>query len=1062
MTVEFRLLGEVEALVDGAAVDLGHPRQRLVLAALLVDANRPVPTDRLIERIWADRPPHRARNALSAYLSRLRHQLAGAPEAHLVRAAGGYRLAVPAGAVDLHRFRHLVRQASDTPDPRVATARYQEALGLWRGEPFPAADTPWFAETRTALHAERVAAELDRNDAALRAGRHGELLGELTRAARAQPLDERLAGQLMLAQFRSGRQADALAGYRRIRDRLRDELGADPGAALRAVHQRILTGDPGAPATGAPPTLEPRTLEPPPAASRGDRRPPPGAAGAPPNRPPEGPLERSEPLRRLDELRAAGAGRVALVSGEAGVGKSTLVAAFVTRAAPALRLLFGACDPLLTPRELGPLHDIGRQVGGALAAALAAAGSREAVFAALLDELDAPPDGPLPVLVIEDAHWADGATLDLLTFLGRRIARLRALLVVTFRDDELAVEHPLRATLMTLPREAVVRLPLAPLSPAAVEELARRAGRPTAHVHELTGGNPLLVSELLAAGPSDVPTTVRDLMLARLAPLPAPARAVARLVSVMPGHADPAVLLGTADAVETCLANGVLVQHEGRIAYRHELLRRAVEESLSPVRRAELNAAVLAALADTADPARLAHHARLAGDVPALLRHARAAAGRAAAVNARREAVEQLRTTLPHADRLAEPERAELLHEFAAQAFAAGFPEEGVHPLRQAIALREAAGDAERVGAGLLLLNRLLWWSGQVDEAWAACRRAVAVLETVPAGRQLAMAYSQLSSRYMLANRPEESVEWGQRAIALAERVGDVATAVDTLINIGGARFDMDPAWDGAELEQAHATALAAGLPDQATRSLVNLASTSVQSGRHGPAEPRLDRALQVAVEHDLHGYARFTMGMRARLRVERGDWAGALADAECSREWPGLARNTRIPGLVAEGLVRLRRGEGDALAALDEAAGYAYPMNEMQWVGPVAAARSEYFWLAGDAERAAAEARRWLPLAIQRHRWLAGELALRLWRADPDTVAPAGIDEPYARLLGGDWAGAAAIWAKRGSTWTRAEALSCGDAAAVAEALRVVESMGGHAVAGRWRSRADPASRRS
>ncbi|TQM01840.1 BTAD domain-containing putative transcriptional regulator [Pseudonocardia kunmingensis] len=1032
MGTEFRLLGQVEALVDGHPLDIGHARQRAVLAVLLVEVNRPVPTGVLIDRVWAEQPPLRARNALSAYLSRLRHLLAAAGDVRIARRHDAYELSVDALSVDLHLFRGLAARARTERRPAEAVALYARALALWRGEPFAGADAPWFAGLRVALDAERLAVELDRNDAALRAGRHGELLAELATAARAHPLDERLAGQLMLAQFRSGRQAAALETYRQVRGRLRDELGADPGAALRAVHRQILTGD----------------AERPP-------EPPQRVAGPPPELTPAAPLERAEPLRRLDGLLAAGAGRVVLVSGEAGVGKTTLVTAFAARAAGDVLLLWGSCDPLLTPRELGPLHDVGRQTGGALAAALAGDARRETVFAAVLDELDAASDRPRPVLVIEDVHWADGATLDLLTFLGRRIARTRSLLVVTFRDDEIGAEHPLHAALATLPREVVVRLPLAPLSPDGVAELARRAGRPATDVHAVTGGNPLLVSELLAAGPSDVPPTVRDLMLARLGPLPEPARAVARLVSVLPGYADPAVLAGAAAAVETCLARGVLVAREDRVAYRHELLRRAVEESLSPVRRAELHATALAALEraeESADPARLAHHARLAGDVGALLRHAPAAARRAAAVDARREAVGHLRAVLPHVDRLAGTERAELRQEFAAQAFAAGFAEEGLAELRRALAHWEAVGDAERTGEALLLLNRIHWWSGRVDEAWAACHRAVEVLETVPPGRPLARAYGQLSTRYMLTNRPSEALDWGRRASALATRLGDVATTVDGLITVGGARFDLEPEWDGSELEQAHAAAAAAGLPDQATRALVNLASTTLQRGRHGRAEPLLDRALRVAVDRDLHGYARFTTGLRARLRVERGDWDGARSDAATVLDGVGIAGNARLPGLVALALLRLRRGEDGALALLDEAADYAYPMREMQWVGPVAAARSELFWLNGDTARAAAEARRWLPLAVRRHRWLAGELALRLWRAEPGVAAPAGIDRPYALLVDGDWAGAAAIWADRGCVWTRAEALACGDAEAVAEAVALAESLGAAPVARRWR----------
>ena len=210
MTVEFRLLGDIDARIGGRRVEIGHARQRCVLAALLVDVNRPVPGDLLVERVWADRPPHRSRNALSAYLSRLRHVLAGAPEVRIGREPGGYVLASDALSVDLHRFRHLAAQARATDDPAEATTLFGRALGLWRGEPLATLDTPWANEVRTAAEAERLAVVLDRNDTALLSGRHVELLVDLSAAAAAQPHDEPLAGLLMVALYRSGRQADAL------------------------------------------------------------------------------------------------------------------------------------------------------------------------------------------------------------------------------------------------------------------------------------------------------------------------------------------------------------------------------------------------------------------------------------------------------------------------------------------------------------------------------------------------------------------------------------------------------------------------------------------------------------------------------------------------------------------------------------------------------------------------------------------------------------------------------------------------------------------------------------
>ena len=227
-------------------------------------------------------------------------------------------------------------------------------------------------------------------------------------------------------------------------------------------------------------------------------------------------LERAPLLDELGDVLAATAtgGRVVLVAGEAGIGKSALVRRFTERHAADARFLLGACDPLLTPRALGPLHDLGRQTGGRLATLLSAGGPREQLFAALLDELDH--GGRGQVVVVEDAHWADEATLDLLVFLGRRMERTRALLIVTYRDDELGADHPLRAVVGRLPPEAVRRLRLEPLSEAAVAELARRAGRPAAGLRALTGGNPLLVAEVLAAADAGVPLTVRDLVLAAL------------------------------------------------------------------------------------------------------------------------------------------------------------------------------------------------------------------------------------------------------------------------------------------------------------------------------------------------------------------------------------------------------------------------------------------------------------------------------------------------------------------------------------------------------------------
>ena len=346
--MEFRVLGAVDALIDGRRVDTGHARQRCVLAALLVEVNRPVSADQLIDRVWADRPPHRARNALSAYLSRLRQRLAGAADVRITREPGGYLLSTDPLTIDLHRFRHLVTRARAGRDATDSAEHYGAALDLWRGEPFAGIDTPWFDGVRTALDAERLAVVLDRNDVALRAGWHAKLLGELAVTAGAHPLDERLAGQLMLAQFRSGRQADALETYQQIRNRLLEELGADPGAGLRRIHQEILTGDDGAPAVAA-------AAAPDPPPGRGAN----GSAGNLPRRATSF-VGREAEVARV--VAAIGTGPLVTLSGVGGVGKSRLALEAAARARDRFPDGGWLC-------ELAPLHDDG-PVSEAVAVAL--------------------------------------------------------------------------------------------------------------------------------------------------------------------------------------------------------------------------------------------------------------------------------------------------------------------------------------------------------------------------------------------------------------------------------------------------------------------------------------------------------------------------------------------------------------------------------------------------------------------------------------------------------------------------------------------------------------------
>jgi tetratricopeptide (TPR) repeat protein len=606
----------------------------------------------------------------------------------------------------------------------------------------------------------------------------------------------------------------------------------------------------------------------------------------------------------------------------------------------------------------------------------------------------------------------------------------------------------------------VRRLRLQPLSEVAVTELARRAGRPTAGLRALTGGNPLLVTEVLAAGDAGVPPTVRDLVLARFGGLPADAQEVVRLVAVVPTPAELWLLEEAVrprpSAVEAGVAAGLLAVGSETVGFRHELLRQAVEGSLSALGRRELNRRVLGVLAGVSerevDVARLVHHARQAGDIDAVLRYAPEAAGQAAAVAAHREAVGHYRAVLPHAGRLPAA-RADLLEGYSVEAYLSGLSAEAVSARRAAVELRETAGDREQVGAGLRWLSRLHWWDGSRGDAEAAAARAIAVLQTLPPGRQLAMAYSNQAQLDMLAYRSEAAMGWAGRAIELARRLGDQETLTHALTNIGSARLNSGDLGGRVELEQGFEVATAAGLEDHAARALSNLATMSVEMRDYRHARGDLDRALAFTQTHELAGYTQHLLGNRARLRLDQGNWVGADQDARAA-----LAERVHSSGRLADALVPLallqaRRGDPDAAATLQEATEHAFATGELQWTGQVAVARAEYAWLHGEEHRVAEEAARVVEEAVAAaHPWFAGELAFWLWLAGtPAALGRVVVAEPYRLLLAGDWRAAAAAWQALGCPYQQALALACGDRdEALLEASALLDGLGARQTAHR------------
>lgn len=767
-------------------------------------------------------------------------------------------------------------------------------------------------------------------------------------------------------------------------------------------------------------------------------------------------VERDASLQRLHGCLGkvtGGSGHVALIAGEAGIGKTSLLRALAAERTD-VSLWWGGCDALQTPHPLAPLYDIARSTGAALGDVLATAGDRIALFEAVLAALAREPRAVL--LVVEDAHWADAATLDLLKFLGRRIEYVHCLLAVSFRDDEVGATHPLRRLVGELPNGAVTRIELSPLTPEGVETLARRALRSAEGIYPATRGNPFFVTELLRHGGDGMPHGVQDLVLSRFARLSRDAQDVVRLASTVPAKIEPwlvqELLAPNAATLEECLDSGLLLATGDALLFRHELARAAIESALpAPVARA-LHARVLAALEHSGEHmrvplARLAHHAARAGDAGAVLRLAPRAADEARRRSAHKEAAEHLRNALTYADALPDAQRAELLDRLSYEDYLTGMMEEAIDTRESALALWRAAGNQRRAGDAMRWLSRLHWYhSGQTVAAREYARDAIETLETLPPGRELAMAYSNLSQLHMLAMETGPSLHWGNKALALAIALGDRETQIHALNNIGTAKLDADDEEGGrSDLERSLALAQEGGFEEHAARAFTNLGYTAGTTGHYEDAHAILARGIDWCNQRDLDSWTHYMAAYRSEISLWQGDWSDAQARAETVLQIATLAPLSRTIALVVLGRLNARRGNAAAQTLLDEALDLAQPTRELNRIGWVAAARAEWAWLRGDAAAIRAEVNPGWTLDIEADvgSWIFGELGWWLHKVGALDVAPRFCARPYALQIEGHWREAAAAWAARGCPYERARALADGDVPAQREALALFEQLG-------------------
>jgi DNA-binding CsgD family transcriptional regulator len=766
-------------------------------------------------------------------------------------------------------------------------------------------------------------------------------------------------------------------------------------------------------------------------------------------------LERSQNLSTLEDALGAVVqgprGRLVFVGGEAGVGKTTLVRTFCDQHAGSARLLAGACDAVFTPRPLGPLLDITRTTGGELATLVEGGARPHEVASALIQELET--RSPT-ILVLEDVHAADEATLDVLRLVGRRVEAAPVLIIATYRDDELERAHPLRIVLGELGSESLLtRVKIEPLSPEAVAELAGPRDIDAEELYRVTGGNPFFVTEVLA-GEGRIPESIRDAVLARATRLSEPARGLLDAVAIVPPEADfwliEAVAAEAMKHLDECLSSGMLAPapDQAGVAFRHELARLAVEESLPPNRSVTLHRKALEALAHppsgAPDLARLAHHAEGARDAATVLELAPKAAERAASLGAHREAAAQYERALRFAEDTSPELRVELLERRSFECYLTDQFVESVAAQREAVALRHRLGDPRKEAVALCALARRVWCGGETEESEKACLEAIALLEKLPPGRELGFAYGVASAIRMDREDAEGALRFGRRATELAEEYGDAEAFTYVLNSIGTAMLlGGDP--QGAELlDRSLETAQREGLEDHAGRAFLHFGWV-IARNRAYSLEDRLTSGLEYCSERGLDLWWLYLQAYRARADLDRGRWDEAAAAAAFVLGNPRDAVLLRTLGLVVLGLVRSRRDDPEAWPPLDEALGLVDSSDQLQRVAPVAAARAEAAWLDGDLERIEVETETAFDLARKwRSPWASGELASWRRRAGLRDEAPDHVAEPYALELAGEAAGAARLWSELGCPYEAALALAdSDDEEAVRRALEKLQSLG-------------------
>ena len=739
-------------------------------------------------------------------------------------------------------------------------------------------------------------------------------------------------------------------------------------------------------------------------------------------------IERESQLAALHQYAheaSQGHGRLVLISGESGVGKSVLVEEFAQDLDDG-RWLWAGCDGLFTPAALGPLLDIASYLDGELLRLCRAEAKRDQLYSALLRQLG--DLQTLAVIAIEDVHWADEATLDLLSYLGRRIQHLRVLLLVTYREEDLVANDPLRLTLGGLASQrAIRRLSLPTLSTAGVAALAQGTNIDATELHQLTAGNPFFVTEVLQAGSDALPVSVRDAVLARTRTLRTPARDALEVAALIGSRMQSDLLVSLVDdllVVDELISHGLLIKDGDDLRFRHEIARVAIEEAVPPYRKAAIHTKILDALlsSDSDDDARLAFHAEGAGNAEVVLAHAPRAGCRAAELGARREAAAQYERALRFVPETDIRRRAELLDSLAQQLDFADRQQDLLEACSAAVALWHELGDSERESDSLLTLAGSLWWLCRGADSWTASKAQLKLAKSLGPSPQLAKAYNNLAGRRAGRGRFEESLALIRQVREMSEQLGLDSEVISQSLNIEAqVRYAVGNDWT-LPMRAALQTALSSGNEYRAGELFANMYWMLCGELRYEEGEQIYDQAMAYCDVHDIGLSANCLLAERVGVFEKLGRWDECVAMTHMLLEERSISPANRIQPLCYQAKVMARRGQDGFWPHLDEAMHLAVGLDEPEWLCFVGLTRVEACWLEGRLDAARAELDRVRDasagIVVLSRPWIV------LWTRRLTGIAEPIDLEPFASQIAADGAHAAELWDRLGYRYEAALAL--------------------------------------